>query len=66
SGVQQVLPLIVPGQTTIMALGDRIDAGTLAGTHCLTLAYDHRVVNGTEAGAFLKRVSDIIEGRDAN
>jgi pyruvate/2-oxoglutarate dehydrogenase complex dihydrolipoamide acyltransferase (E2) component len=59
TGVQQVSPIIVPGQSTILAIGDPLD-GAEGASHCLTLGFDHRVLNGAEAAQYLARVAEIM------
>jgi pyruvate/2-oxoglutarate dehydrogenase complex dihydrolipoamide acyltransferase (E2) component len=59
SGVHQVIPLIVPGQSAIVAVAD---AAPVAGgsRQCITLGFDHRVINGAEAAAFLGKVARVL------
>lgn len=61
TGVHQMLPLIVPGQSAIVAVADA-DAHDGNAAHCLTLAFDHRVANGAEAARFLAFVAAAITG----
>ena len=56
SGAHQVFPIIVPDQSAIVAIGDRVELGPSEG-YFLCMAFDHRVLNGTEAAAFLDRVA---------
>lgn len=60
SGVQHVFPIIVPGQAAIVAVADPCP---LPGLHAyaITLAFDHRVANGTEAAEFLSTVAGALE-----
>jgi pyruvate/2-oxoglutarate dehydrogenase complex dihydrolipoamide acyltransferase (E2) component len=60
TGVHQVLPIIVPGQSVIIAIADRCDWPTPC--HCLTIAFDHRVLNGAEAGEFLRTIAEGLQG----
>jgi pyruvate dehydrogenase E2 component (dihydrolipoamide acetyltransferase) len=60
TGAHQVLPIIVPGQSAIVAIGDLFELGGLS-LHSLTLAFDHRVLNGVEAAAFLAELSDRLQ-----
>jgi pyruvate dehydrogenase E2 component (dihydrolipoamide acetyltransferase) len=60
SGVHQVLPILVPTQAIIIALADRCDWP--APSYCLTAAFDHRVLNGVEAAAFLVAVARLMKG----
>ncbi|HXV75998.1 MAG TPA: 2-oxo acid dehydrogenase subunit E2 [Candidatus Polarisedimenticolaceae bacterium] len=63
SGVHQVFPILVPGQAAIVALGDRAALGGAA-TYGLTVGFDHRVLNGTEAAEFLTAVAVRLEGAE--
>ena len=53
TGIYQIAPIIVPGQTCILAIAD-----PFAGAYSLTIGFDHRSVNGAEAAAFLVAVKD--------
>lgn len=57
TGAQQVFPIIMPGQSAIVSIADAVE-GPAGKAHCLTLGFDHRVLNGAEAAQFLKRVAD--------
>jgi pyruvate dehydrogenase E2 component (dihydrolipoamide acetyltransferase) len=63
SGVHQVFPILVPGQAVIVAIGDRCDIGDTA-TYNLTVAFDHRVLNGSESAEFLSAVAKGLEGEE--
>jgi len=65
AGVHNVLPILVPGQSAIVAIGDRWD-GFGAPAYCLTVAFDHRVMNGVEAAAFLSAIAQSMEDGDDN
>jgi pyruvate/2-oxoglutarate dehydrogenase complex dihydrolipoamide acyltransferase (E2) component len=60
SGVHQALPILVPGQAIIIALADRCEWP--APSYCLTAAFDHRILNGVEAAAFLVSVARYLQG----
>ncbi len=60
SHVHSVSPIIAPKQSVIVALGDRV-AGPESPTYSLTMAFDHRVLNGSEAAEFLFAVSRQLE-----
>jgi pyruvate/2-oxoglutarate dehydrogenase complex dihydrolipoamide acyltransferase (E2) component len=63
TGVHQVLPIVVPGQAVIVAIGDRCDAFRRA-VYALTAAFDHRVLNGMEMAEFLAAVAQrMYQGR---
>jgi pyruvate dehydrogenase E2 component (dihydrolipoamide acetyltransferase) len=64
SGVHQVFPILVPGQSTIVALGDRAELSGQA-VYNLTVAFDHRVLNGAEAAAYLAAVARRLEGEES-
>lgn len=59
SGVHQVMPIIMLGQAVIVAISDSLK---LFGkkTYCLTLAFDHRVLNGMEAALYLRKVAELM------
>ncbi len=60
TGAHQVLPIIVPGQAAIVAIGDVLEFGGHS-LHSLTVAFDHRVLNGVEAAAFLAGLSESLQ-----
>lgn len=67
-GVDGFTPLVVPGQSAILGIGrigDRVVAvngeSAVRKMCTLSLAFDHRVVDGAPAGAFLSRVAGILE-----
>lgn len=63
SGVHQIIPIIYPDQSVIVAIADKWGHGALS-FYTVTLAFDHRVLNGTEAGLFLTTVTDrLLNGR---
>ena len=57
SGVHEIIPIIYPDQTLIVAIGDKWGQGAFL-FYTVTVAYDHRALNGTEAGLFLTTVTD--------
>jgi len=52
-----VFPIIYPGQAAILAIGDRwgYDENEY---YTLTIAFDHRILNGAEAARFMQAVCD--------
>ncbi len=60
SHVHSVTPIIAPNQSVIVALSDRID-GPGAASYSLTMAFDHRVLNGSEAAKFLYAIARQLE-----
>ncbi len=63
SGVHQVIPIIYPDQSVIVAIGDKWGHGDFS-FYTVTVAYDHRILNGTEAASFLTTVSEgLLRGR---
>ena len=67
-GVDSFIPIVVPGQTSILGVGGIYDAvlpengqiGTRKVMN-LTLSVDHKVVNGAEAAQFLDFVKKMLE-----
>jgi len=57
TGVTQILPIIVPGQSCIVAMAD-----PFAGIYTLTLGFDHRIVNGLDAARFLVSIKGNLLG----
>ena len=71
------VPRLMPGQGTIVATGSiayppgmgTVDPDKLAElgvqkVMTMTSTYDHRVIQGAESGAFLKRVDELLAGAD--
>jgi len=71
------VPRLMPGQGTIVATGSiafppgmgTVDPEKLADlgvqkVMTMTSTYDHRVIQGAESGAFLKRVDELLSGKD--
>ncbi|MEK6228476.1 MAG: biotin/lipoyl-containing protein, partial [Actinomycetota bacterium] len=76
-GTVASVPRLMPGQGTIVATGaigypaglSGVDAGKLGElgvtkVMTMTSTYDHRVIQGAESGAFLKRVDELLQGQD--
>ena len=76
-GTVASVPRLMPGQGTIIATGAigypaglaQADQGRLkelgvAKVMTMTSTYDHRVIQGAESGAFLKRVDELLQGAD--
>ena len=67
-GVDQFLPILNPPQSAILAAGAILERPVGEGgqvvlrpTLCLTLAADHRVMDGLEAAVFLRDLREILE-----
>ena len=76
-GTVQSVPRLMPGQGVIVGVGtldypaawQGADPTTLAGlglskVMTITSTYDHRIIQGAESGLFLKRVHELLMGRD--
>jgi multifunctional 2-oxoglutarate metabolism enzyme len=76
-GTVASVPRLMPGQGTIVATGaigyppglESVDPDKLAelGVHkvmTMTSTYDHRVIQGAESGAFLRRIEGLLAGED--
>ena len=76
-GTVASVPRLMPGQGAIIATGAigyppglaQADAGRLqelgvSKVMTMTSTYDHRVIQGAESGAFLKRVDELLQGAD--
>ncbi len=76
-GTVASVPRLMPGQGTIVATGAigfppglaQADPGALkemgvAKVMTMTSTYDHRVIQGAESGAFLKRIDELLQGDD--
>lgn len=63
SGIHQIIPIIYPDQAGIVAIGDRwgMDGN---GFYTLGLAFDHRILNGVEAAAFLNYLANTLSGEE--
>jgi multifunctional 2-oxoglutarate metabolism enzyme len=62
-GTTASVPRLMPGQGTIVATGAIRDPGDQR-LMTLTSTYDHRVIQGAESGAFLRRVDGLLAGDD--
>ena len=62
-GTTASVPRLMPGQGCIVATGAIRDVGE-ARVMTLTSTYDHRVIQGAESGAFLRRVAALLDGED--
>jgi 2-oxoglutarate decarboxylase len=71
------VPRLMKGQSAIIAAGaiayppewahagdERLRQLGVSKTMMLTSTYDHRVIQGAESGAFLRRIEELLEGED--
>jgi 2-oxoglutarate dehydrogenase E1 component len=76
-GTVASVPRLMPGQGTIVATGaisyppglSKADAAKLrdlgvSKVMTMTSTYDHRVIQGAESGAFLRRIDQLLQGED--
>ncbi len=76
-GTVASVPRLMKGQSTIVAAGaiaypsewahaspERLRQLGVSKTMTLTSTYDHRVIQGAESGAFLRRIEGLLEGED--
>ncbi|MEX2447515.1 MAG: multifunctional oxoglutarate decarboxylase/oxoglutarate dehydrogenase thiamine pyrophosphate-binding subunit/dihydrolipoyllysine-residue succinyltransferase subunit [Solirubrobacterales bacterium] len=76
-GTVASVPRLISGQSAIVAAGaiayppewaqaspDRLRQLGVSKTMTLTSTYDHRVIQGAESGAFLRRIEQLLEGGD--
>ncbi len=76
-GTVASVPRLMPGQGTIVATGaigypaglaqaepERLRELGVAKVMTMTSTYDHRVIQGAESGAFLKRIDELLQGQD--
>jgi len=76
-GTVASVPRLMKGQSAIIAAGaiayppewahaspDRLRQLGVSKTMTLTSTYDHRVIQGAESGAFLRRIEQLLEGED--
>ena len=76
-GTVASVPRLMPGQGTIVATGSialpaglrgldksRIAELGMSKVMTMTSTYDHRVIQGAESGAFLRRIEDLLQGAD--
>src|SRR6185503_2352197 len=54
---------LMPGQGAIVATGAIRDVGT-SRVMTISSTYDHRVIQGAESGAFLRRIDALLQGAD--
>ncbi|MGH7418712.1 MAG: 2-oxo acid dehydrogenase subunit E2, partial [Candidatus Rokuibacteriota bacterium] len=62
-GTTASVPRLMKGQGCIVATGAIRDVGD-ARVMTITSTYDHRVIQGAESGAFLRRVAVLLDGAD--
>jgi 2-oxoglutarate dehydrogenase E1 component len=62
-GTTASVPRLMPGQGTIVATGAIRGAGDQR-LMTITSTYDHRIIQGAESGAFLRRVDGLLAGKD--
>jgi len=62
-GTTASVPRLMPGQGAIVATGAIRSAG---GQRLMTISstYDHRIIQGAESGAFLRRIDALLRGED--
>jgi len=76
-GTVASVPRLMPGQGTIVATGaigfppglaeadpEALKQLGVAKVMTMTSTYDHRVIQGAESGAFLKRIEELLQGGD--
>ncbi|HWH44695.1 MAG TPA: multifunctional oxoglutarate decarboxylase/oxoglutarate dehydrogenase thiamine pyrophosphate-binding subunit/dihydrolipoyllysine-residue succinyltransferase subunit [Thermoleophilaceae bacterium] len=76
-GTVASVPRLMPGQGTIVATGaigypagfsatdqSRIAELGISKVMTMTSTYDHRIIQGAESGAFLKRIDELLQGED--
>ncbi|HEY7463624.1 MAG TPA: multifunctional oxoglutarate decarboxylase/oxoglutarate dehydrogenase thiamine pyrophosphate-binding subunit/dihydrolipoyllysine-residue succinyltransferase subunit [Candidatus Limnocylindria bacterium] len=62
-GTTASVPRLMPGQGTIVATGAIRDTGA-GRVMTISSTYDHRIIQGAESGAFLRRVDALLAGGD--
>jgi 2-oxoglutarate dehydrogenase E1 component len=62
-GTTGSVPRLMPGQGTIVATGAIRDTGA-ARVMTISSTYDHRIIQGAESGAFLRRIEGLLGGAD--
>ncbi|MEN6384969.1 MAG: dihydrolipoamide acetyltransferase family protein [Phycisphaerales bacterium] len=67
-GIESFIPIVVPGQCSIMGVGKISDTCIAADGNVgikklmkITLAVDHRIANGAEAAQFLNYVTELLQ-----
>jgi 2-oxoglutarate decarboxylase len=63
-GTTASVPRLMPGQGTIVATGAIRDVAAQR-VMTITSTYDHRIIQGAESGAFLRRVESLLRGDDS-
>ena len=76
-GTVASVPRLMPGQGTIVATGaigyppglgavaqDKLQELGIQKVMTMTSTYDHRVIQGAESGAFLRRIDELLQGAD--
>ena len=76
-GTAASVPRLMPGQGTIVATGaigypagfgrvepEQLGELGISKTMTMTSTYDHRVIQGAQSGAFLKRIDELLAGED--
>jgi 2-oxoglutarate decarboxylase len=76
-GTVASVPRLMPGQGTIVATGaigyppglttvdpDKLRELGVQKVMTMTSTYDHRVIQGAESGAFLRRIEELLQGED--
>jgi multifunctional 2-oxoglutarate metabolism enzyme len=76
-GTVASVPRLMPGQGTIVATGaigyppgltavdpDKLRELGVQKVMTMTSTYDHRVIQGAESGAFLRRIDELLQGED--
>jgi 2-oxoglutarate dehydrogenase E1 component len=62
-GTTASVPRLMPGQGTIVATGAIRDVGPRR-VMTISSTYDHRIIQGAESGAFLRRIEALLRGED--
>ncbi len=62
-GTTSSVPRLMPGQGTIVATGAVRSVG-IQRLMTISSTYDHRVIQGAESGAFLRRIDALLGGQD--
>ncbi len=76
-GTVASVPRLMPGQGTIVATGaigyppglggvapDKLKELGVQKVMTMTSTYDHRVIQGAESGAFLRKIDQLLQGED--
>jgi 2-oxoglutarate dehydrogenase E1 component len=63
-GTTASVPRLMPGQGTIVATGAIRDVAAQR-VMTITSTYDHRIIQGAESGAFLRRIEGLLRGDDS-